>query len=147
MSAIDSITGSNVATTTSAATKTTAMSKDDFLKMLIAQLKNQDPTNPQQGTEFATQMAQFASVEQLTNVNTALQTQNQNNLNLMNAQTISLIGKEVTAQTAAGKDGTPGAVVTGQVTAVNFKNQTATLTVNGQDIPFADLLSVQGQGG
>ena len=148
---INSTTGSNATTATTAAKNsgtTTAMSKDDFLKMLIAQLKNQDPTNPQQGTEFATQMAQFASVEQLTNINTALQSQNQNNLNVMNAQAINLIGKEITAQTAANADGTPGAVVSGQVTAVSFKNQTASLTVNGQDIPFTDLLSVkQGQSG
>lgn len=147
MSAIDSITGSNATSAKSAATKTTAMSKDDFLKMLIAQLKNQDPTSPQQGTEFATQMAQFASVEQLTNVNAALQSQNQNSLNLISAQAINLIGKEITAQTAAGTDGTPGTVITGQVTAVNFKNQTASLTVNGQDIPFTALLSVRGPGG
>jgi flagellar basal-body rod modification protein FlgD len=147
MSIIDSITGSNAKTATPDQAMTKALGKDDFLKMLIAQLKNQDPTNPQQGTEFATQMAQFASVEQLTNINTALQSQNQNNLNVMNAQAINLIGKEITAQTAAGTDGTPGTVITGQVTAVNFKNQTASLTVNGQDIPFTALLSVQGQGG
>ncbi|MFZ3114933.1 MAG: flagellar hook capping FlgD N-terminal domain-containing protein [Syntrophales bacterium] len=147
MSAIDGITGSDATTTTSATPKTTAMSKDDFLKMLIAQLKNQDPTSPQQGTEFAAQMAQFASVEQLTNVNMALQSQNQNSLNLISAQAINLIGKEITAQAAADKDGTPGAVITGQVTAVNFKNQAASFTVNGQDIPFTALLSVRGAGG
>ena len=144
MSVIDSISGSNATTAT---TKTIAMSKDDFLKMLIAQLKNQDPTSPQQGTEFATQMAQFASVEQLTNVNMALQSQNQNSLNLISAQAINLIGKEITAQTAADKDGTPGTVITGQVTAVNFKNRAASFTVNGQDIPFTALLSVRGAGG
>ena len=153
MSSFDGISGISTASSTEAtaaaakvSAKTTAMSKDDFLKMLIAQLKNQDPTSPQEGTAFATQMAQFASVEQLTNVNTALQTQNQNNLNLMNAQTISLIGREVTAQMAAAKDGTPGAVITGQVTAVNFKNQAASLTVNGQEIPFSALQSVQKAG-
>jgi flagellar basal-body rod modification protein FlgD len=149
MSVINSITGSNAATatTTAASTTTAAMGKDDFLKMLIAQLKNQDPTNPQQGAEFAAQLAQFSSVEQLTNVNTALKSQNQNSLNLMNAQAINLIGKEITAQTAAGTDGTPGAVITGPVTAVSFKDQTASLTVNGKDIPFTALLSVRGLNG
>ena len=140
MSVINSITSSNAAT---AATTTTAMGKDDFLKMLIAQLKNQDPTNPQQGSEFAAQLAQFSSVEQLTNLNTTLKSQTQNSSTLFNAQAINLIGKEITAQTAAGADGTPGAVITGQVTAVSFKNQTASLTVNGQEIPFNTLLSVK----
>jgi len=146
MSTIDSITGATTATTSQNQTKTTAMGKDDFMKMLIAQLKNQDPTNPQQGAEFAAQMAQFSAVEQLSNLNTTLTAQTQNGLNLVNAQAVNLIGKEITAQTPAGADGTAGATITGRVTAVNFKNQTASMTVNGQDIPFTSLLSVRALG-
>lgn len=144
MSVIDSITGS---TATTATTTANAMGKDAFLKMLIAQLKNQDPTNPQQGAEFAAQLAQFSSLEQLTNLNATLRSQTQDNLNLVNAQAINLIGKEITAQTGTGVGGIPGTVITGQVTAVNFENQRASLTVNGQNIPFTALLSVRGQGG
>lgn len=147
MSDIKSITGSSPTTATPDQGVEKALGKNDFLKMLIAQLKNQDPLNPQQGTEFAAQLAQYSGLEQLTNLNTTMQSQTQNIMNLINTQAINLVGKEVTAQTVAGTDGTPGTVIIGTVTAVNFKNQRASLTVNGQDIPFTDLLSVRGQGG
>lgn len=46
------------------------MGKDEFLKMLVAQLQNQDPMNPMEGQDLAVQLAQFSSVEQLIQLNT-----------------------------------------------------------------------------
>jgi flagellar basal-body rod modification protein FlgD len=48
------------------------MGKNEFLKLLVAQLKNQDPLDPQKGEEMAAQLAQFSSLEQLISINSAL---------------------------------------------------------------------------
>lgn len=75
--------------------KSNVLGKDDFLKMLIAQLKNQDPLNPLDGTGFVAQLAQFSSLEQLTNANTKLGSLGAHLLSLNNSQMINIIGKEV----------------------------------------------------
>jgi flagellar basal-body rod modification protein FlgD len=49
------------------------LGRDAFLTMLVAQLKNQDPLNPMQGSDFSAQLAQFSSLEQLFNVNDNLE--------------------------------------------------------------------------
>lgn len=46
--------------------------KDDFMKLLVSQLQHQDPLNPQDPTEFTSQLTQFSSLEQLVNVNSNL---------------------------------------------------------------------------
>jgi flagellar basal-body rod modification protein FlgD len=46
--------------------------KDTFMTLLVAQLKNQDPLEPQDGTQFVAQLAQFNSLEQLVNINDRL---------------------------------------------------------------------------
>ncbi len=48
------------------------MGKDEFVKLLVTEMKNQDPLNPMDGKELAAQLAQFSSVEQLMNINTKL---------------------------------------------------------------------------
>ncbi|MBI3791861.1 MAG: flagellar hook assembly protein FlgD, partial [Gemmatimonadetes bacterium] len=76
-----------------------SLGKDDFIKLLVAQLKHQDPMNPQDGTQMATQLAQFSSVEQLMNINNTLTAQGSANAGmstaLENATAIGLIGKQV----------------------------------------------------
>ncbi len=77
------------------------MGKDDFLFLLVSQLKNQDPFEPMKDTEFVSQLAQFSSLEQLQNLNDNVSSNSQ--LDYLLTQTISnslatqLIGKEIKA--------------------------------------------------
>ena len=59
----------NKANTVNGRTASQQLGKDDFLKLLITQLSNLDPTNPMEDTQFIAQMAQFSSLEQMTNMN------------------------------------------------------------------------------
>ena len=59
-------------TLTQAAAPGGPLGKDEFLKLLIAQLQNQDPMNPMQGDQMASELAQFSSLEQLQEINTTL---------------------------------------------------------------------------
>ena len=68
------------------------LGKDDFLKLLLAQLANQDPTSPMENTQFIAQMAQFSSLEQMTNMSTEF-TKLANMLN--SSEAVNVIGKTV----------------------------------------------------
>ncbi|MCS7052167.1 MAG: flagellar hook capping protein [Ignavibacterium sp.] len=61
-------------TTTNTRNSKNVMGKDDFLKLMLAQMRNQDPLNPMESAEFAAQLAQFTSVEQLMNLNDSMKT-------------------------------------------------------------------------
>lgn len=54
-------------------TNPSAMGRDEFLKLLVAQLKNQDPMNPMDGKDMAAQLAQFSTVEQLISMNKSME--------------------------------------------------------------------------
>jgi len=188
--------------------------KDDFFKMLLAQIQNQNPLNPIDGADFAAQLAQFSSLERLGNINDQLETMNLYQASVNNAQSLNLIGREVTAKGDVLKvEGEPvdltynlsgyakkvsikiyneeGSLVdtlefgnqkegrnsvvwdcnnvskgnytfdvsaiddngdnvdvdtmtTGVVAGVTFKNGSSYLSINGQDIAFGDVISVNG---
>lgn len=72
-----------------------AMGKEDFLKLLVAQLSHQDPTKPTDPTEFVSQLSQFSSLEQLMNIKSGLDIVAITQTAATSAQMSSFIGKEV----------------------------------------------------
>ena len=197
---------------TSTNTTNNVMGQDAFMKMLIAQLKNQDPLNPMDGTQFAVQLAQFTSLEKLTNLNETMKVLPEYLSSFANAQTVNMIGNEAIANgnvidvsstsatitynlpsaiadatikiynsngllvdsvkvgsqnagrnsitwycgdieagnytydiSAVDKNGKSVDVSTllqGTITGASFKNGSAYLTINGQDVAFSDVLAI-----
>ena len=120
--AITSTTDTAAAAATVRASGSTAVSnpsanldKDGFLKMFVAQMQHQDPSSPQDPNESTAQMAQFSTLEQITNVASANQM----------SQSLGLLGRTVTYIDA------DRVVHTGVVEAVDTKGGTAKLTVDG----------------
>jgi flagellar basal-body rod modification protein FlgD len=74
------------------------LGKDDFLNLLVTQLQHQDPLNPAESTEFTAQLAQFSSLEQLSNINANLENMELFQTSVTNSQAVSYIGREITAQ-------------------------------------------------
>jgi flagellar basal-body rod modification protein FlgD len=105
------------------------LGKDDFLKLLVGQLKHQDPMNPMEDKDFMGQMAQFSQLEQMTNVASTLQTD----------RAFALIGREVTYG-----DKKTGEVRTGTVEKVVINAGKPLLTIGGvNDIDPVDVTEVQ----
>lgn len=73
------------------------MGKDDFLKLLMAQLKHQDPINPVNQQEFAAQLAQFSQIEQLSNIGKGIESMKGGKAEESKLQMLGMIGKEVRA--------------------------------------------------
>lgn len=89
-------------TTTTTTTETqgkSSLGKDDFLKLMIAQLQNQDPLEPMDGSQYSAQLAQFSSLEQMKNMNDTLKMSLDANYlltqSVTNSMTAGLVGKEV----------------------------------------------------
>jgi flagellar hook assembly protein FlgD len=71
------------------------MDKDAFMKLLLTQMKNQDPTSPMQSHEMAAQLAQFTSLEQLQNINQGIEGLAKAQAPSQNFESLNLIGKSV----------------------------------------------------
>lgn len=106
------------------------LGKDDFLKLLVTQLKNQGPLNPMDDREFIAQLAQFSTLEQMQNMNSSI--------NAIRA--INLIGKNIYA-TITDNNGN-SQTVTGKVDVVYKQNGEYFLEVNGIDIPLDAVTAV-----
>jgi flagellar basal-body rod modification protein FlgD len=99
MSAISGINTGNTGALFDTGTAETSMGKEDFLKLLVAQLENQDPMNPSDPTEFTAQLAQFSQLEQLTNIDDSLAGLTAMSSEMDKMSALSLMGQDVVAQT------------------------------------------------
>ncbi len=112
------------------------LGKDEFLKILLTQLQNQDPSQPLQDREFIAQMAQFSSVEQLMNMSNEIGALRQS-LGISS----DLIGKEV-SWLDADTDGESIIEVYGVVDAILFDNGMQFAKVGDMAIPIDDIVRV-----
>lgn len=126
-----------------------SLGQQDFLKLLVAQLQNQDPTDPMNDREFISQMASFSTLEQMTNLNESF-----NNLayqiggvmipNLLLQQSSTLIGREV-SYINPDATGTDDLLLSGTVQSVVIKDGTPYCVVNGQNIDMEHMLSIMNE--
>ena len=111
------------------------LNQTDFLKLLVAQLSAQDPMNPVSSTDFASQMAQFSTLQATQTMQTDLASV-QSGLALLEAG--SLLGKTVNIQNPNGQ------TVSGVVSAVQYQSGSAapSVVVNGQTYSLSQVSSV-----
>jgi flagellar basal-body rod modification protein FlgD len=105
-------------------TGSSSLGKDDFLKILMTQLQNQDPLNPMQDQDFISQMANFSSLEQMTNLNTSMDNFVKSAAQNQFMQASSMIGKTVTYLDNQGNE------MTGAVKSVLFKDGSTSFQLN-----------------
>jgi flagellar basal-body rod modification protein FlgD len=113
------------------------LGKDEFLKILITQLKNQDPADPLKDKEFIAQMAQFTSVEQLSNMNTEMK-----NLRQTLGFASGLIGKQIswTIANTVGQEKTT--LKSGLVESIVVKSDGQYAVVKGEEIALSRIAKI-----
>jgi flagellar basal-body rod modification protein FlgD len=107
-------------TTTSPNTAGSALPKDmlnqeDFMKLMIAQMKNQDPTKPLDGQEYLGQLAQFSTLNSIQELQKSFDTLAQSLMSIQTGQATNLVGKQVLTPGDRGYYA-PGQPLSGQVT-------------------------------
>ncbi len=124
-------------------TEKSVLGQDDFLKILITQLRNQDPMEPMQDRDFIAQMATFSSLEQMSSMNKTMQEMR----GIMLGQATTYVGKTIDYETSVynseteefiGKEQHYGVVVGVE----NEKGKTYLITSLGHRVTFDAILSV-----
>ena len=128
-----STTGTTGTDTSAALDRFSQIGQDTFLKLMMAQLQNQDPMNPTDSSQFLAQTAQFTSVEKLTQV--ASQTAEALTLQREFGAS-SMVGKTVSY---ANQD---GSTATGAVDSVRFTDSGPVLAIGSTEVAFTDVLGV-----
>jgi len=117
----------------------TKLGKEDFMKLLIAQLKNQDPNAPVDAKEFVTQLSQLTSVEQLTNMSNQLSSLQMATTSLVNNDASNFIGKQIEANGSKLYLGDQGTASSG----INLTQAADSVTVTIRDDKGQALRTMQ----
>ncbi|HWQ72278.1 MAG TPA: flagellar hook capping FlgD N-terminal domain-containing protein [Desulfitobacteriaceae bacterium] len=117
-------------TTTSTRETSKELGKEDFLNLLVTQLKYQDPLNPTDSTEFISQLAQFSTLEQMSNMNKVLSS----------IEALTMTGKYITATVTNSSGET--SEMEGTVDSVKISDGEAKLVVDGTSVELEDVSSV-----
>lgn len=110
------------------------LDKNAFLKLLTAQLRYQDPSNPMSSDQFMGQMAQFSSLEQMTNISG---TSEQTLWNSQVTQAVQTIGK-----TVSWTDPDTSEAMSGVVSGVTMEDQKIMLQIGDKNIPASLVMGV-----
>jgi flagellar basal-body rod modification protein FlgD len=111
-----------------------ALGKDDFMKILVTELRHQDPTQPMADREFIAQMTQFSSLEQMQNINSSMSSLN---MKARYGEAYAMIGKQIEAFNPLTNIRTEG-----EVTQVIRAKDDVRLMVNGKEISVDDVHAV-----
>ncbi|WP_249869781.1 flagellar hook assembly protein FlgD [Oceanobacillus saliphilus] len=122
-------------------TPSSTLGKDEFLKILMTQLQNQDPTSPMDDREFISQMATFSSLEQMMNMSSSIDTLVQSQLISPVIQYSHMIGKEVTYPLNDEVAGKETGLHSSKVVAVSQNEGWAVLELENGEKIYADAVT------
>ena len=120
---MSTVTDATNSTTTSATSSTgtsatsssnTTVNENDFLQLLIAQMQNQDPLNPMDGTQYVAELAQFSSLQELQDLNTNMTTSINANYTLTQSINNTLAGNLIGQQVKVSASGITAGIWVGE---------------------------------
>ncbi|MEA1961754.1 MAG: flagellar hook assembly protein FlgD [Bacillota bacterium] len=131
--------------TNASGTTTNSLGKDDFLKLLVTQLKYQDPLEPMKDQEFISQMANFSSLEQMQNLNNGFEqfaTKIEEKIlpGISLQQSTGMIGREISYTGSGGEEN--GEVRSGVVRSVMISENVPYYLVNGERVSMDQVVGV-----
>jgi flagellar basal-body rod modification protein FlgD len=114
------------------------LGRDEFLTLLVTQLKNQDPLNPVQDSDFIAQLAQFSSLQEIRNLSEATQAASQLQIA---ASAAGLIGRTVEAEITNSDTGKTS-TIKGEVSEIRMKSGSPVLIVNQTELTLSQLTRI-----
>lgn len=130
-----------------ASKKDTQLGKDDFLKLMMAQMQYQDPLSPMDNSQMIAQMAQFTSVEQLTNISNQLTAMSQSlgNSSGLIGKLVSWVGETKTGNydVNTGKTEVIQTIESGLVDSIIVRSGTHYVKVGGKEVELSQIQQVE----